>query len=306
MLSFFRRSALTKAVSCAAVSHLKQVLRWTVLLVIFLVGQSLSAQLSSERYDELLKLYQKGERKDLHALSISVMGMESYAERGGDTSKQLAITQAINLAATVLTTRDLSVSTKTRITTWPGYDGTEFGGKPLISRVDPESIEDPRVKSRYIKAFEEHQKFLKRVLAEREKEGAANYALEFVQRMIETSRDKETAAKTASNAIESLSAAAWIKDYERAHVFPPKEPGDPPTNAAIRVQPILQEVPVPSRTPAGSPLSSPKKTQQNPIQKPVPVSAVPQWSNANTAMLITGVIAALGFLGLLLWFLRKK
>ncbi|MBI5686536.1 MAG: hypothetical protein HZC54_15815 [Verrucomicrobia bacterium] len=185
------------------------------------------AQLSSERYDELLKLHQKGERKNLHALSISVMGMESYAERGGDASKQLAITQAINLAATVLATRDVTVSTKTRMSRLPDYDGTEFGGKPLFSGVDPESIEDPRVKSRYIKALEDHEKLLARVNTEREKESAADYALEFVQRMVDAAKDKEKAAKTASDAIQSLAKATWIKDYVRARIFPPEEQSKP-------------------------------------------------------------------------------
>jgi len=110
----------------------------------FVLTLPANAQLSSERYDELLKLHQKGNRKDLHGLEISVSGMESYAERGGDASKQLAITQAINLAATVLATRDVTVSTKTRITRRPEYDGTEFGGLPLWGDVDPESIKDPR------------------------------------------------------------------------------------------------------------------------------------------------------------------
>ncbi|MFZ2639759.1 MAG: hypothetical protein WA117_02140 [Verrucomicrobiia bacterium] len=275
--------------------------------VVFATSLPLCAQLSSERFDELLKLYQKGERKDLHSLLIAVSGMESYAERGGDTSKQLAITQAINLAATVLDTRDVTVPVDRLISRYPEYDGKDFSDKKLLfAGADPESIEDPVVRSRYKSALAEREKLIARVNHEREKEATANYALEFVQRMIETSRDKETAAKTASNAIESLSAAAWIKDYEKAKVFPPKTADDSRTEIVTPVKVAPPQVPVPKRTSAAPTQLSPKKMQQKPIQEELPISAPRQPSSISVGRLVAGVIAVLCLFGFLIWFLRRK
>jgi len=266
----------------------------------------LSAQLSSERYAELMKLYQKGDQKDVfHELSNNVMGMESYAERGDDSSKQLAITQAINLAATVLATRDVAVSTDTAITNWPRYDGTEFGGLPVFSGVDPESIKDPRVKSRLLKELEDHRKLMHRLGIERQKEDAANYALEFVQRMIDAAKDKERVAKAASDAIKSLAGAAWIKDYERAHVFPPTEQNKSNSETAPAVHPIPQKAPDPRHSPQSVSPSLTKKIQLNTAPAPSPASQPQERRSDNSVKIVAAIIAAIGVLGSLYWFLRR-
>lgn len=80
---------------------------------------------------------------------------------------------------------------------------------------------------------------------------------------------------------------------------------------AIELDPLLKDVPQPALPRRGTPVAAqatkPKQLQQSKPEKPQTVTAIEQkQSSSSGTMLISGVLAALALLGVLIWFLRKK
>lgn len=146
-------------------SRIVQPVLWHVLVWVMTLGTGrLEAQLSTEDMSTLFRGLKNG--GDPHELSVAMSGIESGLREGPEANKLPGVLLALDMAASIYRTRDVSVSVDRIVGRWPDFDATKSGGKTIFAGVDPLSIEDPKIRAAYEKTLVDHEKTLNKVAAE--------------------------------------------------------------------------------------------------------------------------------------------
>lgn len=146
---------------------------------------------------------------------------------GPEANKLHSIKQALEQAASIYRTRDMSVPTDRVIGIWPDFDATKLGGKPVFSGADPQSTTDPQIRAAYVQALVDHEKLLSRLPIELHKLQEGDHCASGALRIFQTSSDPASLMKAVANQIESVPEAPWIKERLSKVMFlgsPSKKP----------------------------------------------------------------------------------
>ena len=178
----------------------------------FLLALPASAQFSQSQYASLADQIDK--EKNLRDVAWSFGNLAFAMRSTSDDVRSMSMMQSLKLVGLILSTRDLSIAEGTRACMWTSYQGTEFGGRPLMGgHIDPNTISDPRVRERYIKERADHELYLGRLDKEDDKIEAAAQGISFAATMINDSKDRGRLKKEALSIVNSFSGEAWIKEY---------------------------------------------------------------------------------------------
>jgi hypothetical protein len=284
-------------------SRTVQPVLWHVFVwVMTLCAGRLEAQLSTEDMNTLLIRLKNG--GDPHELSIAISGIESGLREGPESNKLPGVLQALDMAASIYRTRDVSVSTDGIVGRWPDFDATKFGGKPIFSGADPQSIEDPKIRAAYEKALADHEKTLDKVSAELRKLEEGDYCATAALRILQSSKKPAALKETVAKHLSTSQDASWIKER---------------LSKVMLVAQVSQDQSVPPHTPSESgqhanakvaiskpddQLFAPRPTDQTSVsgQAPSPSSSETLHAPKVWVVAFISVVAALGFF----WFFRKK
>lgn len=131
---------------------------------------------------------------------------------GPEANKLRGIKQALEQAASIYRTRDMSVPTDRVIGLWPDFDGTELGGKPIFAGADPQSITDAQIRAAYEQALVDHGKLLSQLPIELHKLQEGDVCASEALRILQTSPNSASLMEAVANQITSMPEAPWIKE----------------------------------------------------------------------------------------------
>lgn len=168
-------------------------------------------------FTTLLEDLRKG--RDPHDGSLSAIGWVGRSRRSGDSARADASVKCVQLAAAILSTRDVGVDVDQKVALWPEFRGRMSDGNPIFAGTDPDSIGDRAVREAYREALYAHQEMLKQLNRERKKKAESDYCIRRACESLSAATDREFAERAVKKGIADLPDAAWVKDYLSAAIL---------------------------------------------------------------------------------------
>lgn len=148
---------------------------------------------------------------DVHDVSLSLGGWESYYRKAPDDEKLAFIKETLNLTALSLGGCDPSLHAFFDIGSEPGFDWQKYRIKPIFSGESPDAIENAQARDAYKKALAQHKELLVRVSKEKLKLQESDYCAGVAARVFQASENRAQLRNAIERHINDLEAALWIK-----------------------------------------------------------------------------------------------
>jgi hypothetical protein len=305
-------SACLTATSCIGrrqnrVTHRKPNMRTSNILLLFLASCAMLLEtplqikaaplIDASEVEQAITNLQNG--GDLARSDLVRNLIELENRHADEPSKIRSLDSLIRLGAAVLSTRNRSVDTKSKIGIWPAFDALAYGAKfPIFAGTDPASITDARLRKAYEVALTKHKETLAVFSQEKQKDAVASESFAACKRLLNEIKSPR-AVEQVKQSLAKLANDPWLADSITASIFPPESKAEPTSSDQLK----------PANASNDAASLNPHPVVQSPSLKKVPEaktnSTTPSEEPASSTPLSVIVVMIVAVTGLL-WQLLKR